>query len=86
MDVGKVPLDRIRGRIAIERVPQIDKALDTCNIDIVDRSKIEDHGSKVRQVAVVNLLLRAWAQVEMTHPNARLTLWRRPRTGTRVSI
>ena len=49
VDVGKVPFNRVRGGVAVERVSQVDLALHRSDVDVVDRRKVKHHGAKIWQ-------------------------------------
>ena len=44
VDAGEVPVDRVRGGVAVELVADVDEVLHGCDVDVVDGGEVEDDG------------------------------------------
>ena len=44
VDAGEVPVHRVRGRVAVQLVADVDEVLDGGDVDVVDRGEVEDDG------------------------------------------
>ena len=44
----KVPVDDSRGGVPVERVAEVDEALDGGDVDVVDGGEVEDYGAEGR--------------------------------------
>lgn len=44
VDAGEVPVHRVWCGVAVELVADVDEVLDGCDVDVVDRGKVEDDG------------------------------------------